>query len=58
MKKELVFKSITEEPISLCTRPIAELWNVLDGAEEYLGEKEINGKRVSGFKISKEDQNL
>ena len=57
MKKEPVFKSITEEPISLCTRPIAELWNVLDGAEEYLGEKEIDGKRVSGFRITKEDQN-
>ena len=57
MKKEPVFKSITEEPISLCTRPIVELWNVLDGAEEYLGEKEIDGKRVSGFRIVKEDQN-
>jgi hypothetical protein len=57
MKKEPVFKSITEEPISLCTRPIAELWNVLDGAEEYLGEKEIDGKRVSGFRITKEDEN-
>ena len=57
MKKELFFKNITEEPISLCTRPIAELWNVLDGAEEYLGEKEIDGKRVSGFRITKEDQN-
>ncbi|MBN2589011.1 MAG: hypothetical protein JXA96_04055 [Sedimentisphaerales bacterium] len=57
VKKELFFKNITEEPISLCTKPIAELWNVLDGAEEYLGENEIDGKRVSGFRITKEDQN-
>lgn len=47
----------TDETIALCTRPIAELWNVLDGAEEYLGEKEIEGKRVSGFRIVKEDKN-
>ncbi len=59
MKKEPAYKSLgTEEIISLCTRPIAELWNVLEGAEEYLGEKEINGNRVSGFRITKENQNF
>jgi outer membrane lipoprotein-sorting protein len=59
MKKEPALNKSTgtDETIFLCTRPIAELWNVLDGAEEYLGEKEIEGKRVSGFRITKEDQN-
>ena len=57
MKNEPVYKSVgTEGIISLCTRPIAELWNVLNGSEKYLGEKEIDGKRLSGFRIVKTDQ--
>ena len=59
LKKEPAFKSVgTEEIISVCTRPITELWNVLDGAEKYIGEKVINGQHVFGFEVIKEDQNF
>ena len=40
----------------LFTRPIDNLWNMRDGTEEQLGEKEINGKAVTGFKVLREDQ--
>jgi hypothetical protein len=60
LKSESVLNknSGAEEIISFCTRPIAELWNVLDGTEEYLGEKKIEGRRVSGFRIIREDHNF
>lgn len=40
----------------LFTRPIDNLWNMRDGTEEQLGEKEINGQLVTGFKVLQEDQ--
>ena len=40
----------------LFTRPIDNLWNMRDGTEEQLGEKEINGQPVTGFKVLQEDQ--
>jgi hypothetical protein len=60
LKKESVLnKNVgVEGIISFCSRPIAQLWNMLDGVEEYLDEKEIDGQRVSGFRVIKEDQNF
>jgi outer membrane lipoprotein-sorting protein len=40
----------------LFTRPIDNLWNMRDGTEEQLGEKEINGQPVTGFKVLQEDR--
>jgi outer membrane lipoprotein-sorting protein len=40
----------------LFTRPIDNLWNMRDGTEEQLGEKEINGQPVTGFKVLQEDE--
>ncbi len=40
----------------LFTRPIDNLWNMRDGTEEQLGEKEINRQAVTGFKVLQEDQ--
>ncbi|NQT03620.1 MAG: hypothetical protein HQ580_16445, partial [Planctomycetes bacterium] len=40
----------------LFTRPIDNLWNMRDGTEEQLSEKEINGQPVTGFKVLQEDR--
>ncbi len=40
----------------LFTRAIDNLWNMRDGTEEQLGEKEINGQPVTGFKVLQEDR--
>ena len=42
--------------VSFCAKPIENLWNMRDGTEEKLGEKEINGQCVAGFRVSQEDQ--
>lgn len=42
--------------LALSTRPIENLWNLRDGAEEQLGEKEIDGQVVTGFRVFREDQ--
>jgi outer membrane lipoprotein-sorting protein len=34
----------------LASRPVENLWNLLDGNEEYLGEKKIDGRKSVGFK--------
>ncbi|MHC4796146.1 MAG: hypothetical protein ACYTF1_05835, partial [Planctomycetota bacterium] len=41
---------------SLCTSPIENLWNLRDGTEEELGEKQIEGLTAKGFKVTQEDQ--
>jgi hypothetical protein len=40
----------------LFTRSIGNLWNMRDGTEEQLGEKEINGQLVTGFRVLQEDR--
>ena len=42
--------------VTFCTKSIENLWNVRDGTEEQLGEKEINGQTVTGFRVFQEDQ--
>ena len=44
--------------MTLCLRPIDNLWNLCDGTEEDLGEKEIDGQPTKGFKIFQEDQDF
>ena len=44
-----------QEILTLCTRPIASLWNLRNGEEERLGEKEIDGRTVTGSKFSQKD---
>jgi outer membrane lipoprotein-sorting protein len=41
---------------ALCMKPIENLWDLRDGTEEELGEKEIDGQIAEGFKTSHEDQ--
>ncbi|MHC4131104.1 MAG: hypothetical protein ACYSSP_07930 [Planctomycetota bacterium] len=41
---------------ALCGRPMENLWNMLDGSETPLGEKEIDGQMTEGFNIFQEDE--
>jgi hypothetical protein len=58
VKKESVLNKSTGAGgiVSFCTKPIENLWNVRDGTEEQLGEKEINKQKVIGFRVFQEDQ--
>ena len=40
----------------LCTKSIENLWDMRDGTEEELGEKEIEGQTAVGFKVLQEGQ--
>lgn len=42
--------------VSFCTKPVENLWDLRDGTEEQLGEKEIDGQHVTGFKVFQEDE--
>ncbi len=42
----------------LCTESIVNLWDMQDGTEEQLGEKEIDGETAIGFKVVQEGQYL
>jgi hypothetical protein len=42
--------------VSIFTKPVENLWNLRDGNEEDLGEKEIDGRKVAGFRVLQEDQ--
>lgn len=57
IKKESVLNKNTgaEGIVSFCTKPIENLWNLRDDTEETLGEKEINGQKVVGFRVIQED---
>jgi hypothetical protein len=46
------------EVVSMCSSPISELWNVLDGSQEDLGEKVIEGQNVTGFRIYQQDKSF
>ena len=35
-------------------KPISNLWDLKDGTEEFLGEKEIKGNIVTGFKVARQ----
>jgi len=58
IKKEFVLNKNTGAGgvVAFCTKPIENLWSVRDGTEEQLGEKEIDGQKVAGFRIFQEDQ--
>jgi len=49
--------SLTSEAglMSLFVKPIQNLWDLKDGTEKEIGEKEINGRRAKGFKVFQED---
>lgn len=49
-------KSVSEEagPLVLFMRPVENLWNLRDGTEKFLGEKEIDGQPVVGFQVQQE----
>jgi hypothetical protein len=40
-----------EEIIALCSHPIANLWNLRDGREQKIGEKDIDGNVFTGFEV-------
>lgn len=58
IKKESLLNKNTGvgEIVSFCTKPIENLWYLLDGREEHLGEKEIDGQYVTGFRVFQKDQ--
>ncbi|MHC4397588.1 MAG: hypothetical protein ACYS1A_18245 [Planctomycetota bacterium] len=41
---------------TLCTKPINNLWNLRDGTEEKLAERQIDGQTAEGFRVLQEDQ--
>ncbi len=45
-----------ESFLFLCTKSIENLWDMADGTEEQLGEKEIDGQTAVGFKVLQEGQ--
>lgn len=49
--------SLTSEAgfMGLLIRPIENLWNLKDGSEKEIGEKQIKGKTAKGFKVLQED---
>jgi hypothetical protein len=57
IKKESVLNKNTGAGgiVSFCTKPIENLWNLRDDAEEELGQKEINGQELIGFRVIQED---
>lgn len=42
--------------VSFCNKPIENLWNVRNGTEEELGEKDTNGQKVTGFRVFQKDR--
>lgn len=44
------------EILAWCTKPIENLWNVRDGTEQELHQKQIDGQTVTGFRVFQEDQ--
>jgi outer membrane lipoprotein-sorting protein len=44
--------------LTLCTRPVASLWNLRNGSESQLGEKETDGRLVTGFKVYQKDKDF
>ncbi|MBW8035392.1 MAG: hypothetical protein FVQ79_07125 [Planctomycetes bacterium] len=56
-KKESVLSNAGVKGIfSFCSKPVENLWNLRDGTEEQLGEKEIDGQRVTGFRVFQKDK--
>lgn len=56
-KKESVLSDAGVKGIfSFCSKPVENLWNLRDGTEEQLGEKEIDGQRVTGFRVFQKDK--
>ena len=44
--------------LSLCMKPIENLWNLRDGTEAKLGKKEIDSEPAAGFKVLQKDQHF
>ena len=42
--------------IALCTKPISNLWNLRDGTEKKLGQRDIDGQTTEGFRVLQEDE--
>jgi len=60
LMENLVIKNMkTEDGIggiyALFSRPIENLWNLQDGTQENLGEKQIDGQTVTGFRVFQKD---
>ncbi|MFQ6036663.1 MAG: outer membrane lipoprotein carrier protein LolA, partial [Sedimentisphaerales bacterium] len=43
-------------PFTLFTNPVENLWNLRDGTEKSLGEKEIDGQPAVGFQVQQDEQ--
>jgi len=54
LMEDLVINNMKDEIggiYALFSRPIANLWNLQDGTQENLGEKQIDGQTVTGFRV-------
>ncbi len=47
---------VEESPFNILTDPIEKLWNLQDGSEIELGEKEIDGQIAYGFEIQERNK--
>lgn len=58
MKEYLKTQGITNEfgPLTMFSNPVENLWNLQDGTQTSLGEKEIDGQNATGFKVHQEDE--
>lgn len=53
-------EDISEEPnpLAMFIGPVENLWNLQDGTEKSLGEKEIDGQPVVGFEVQQDDKDF
>jgi hypothetical protein len=47
---------VEESPFNILTSPIEQLWNLQDGNEIELGEKQIDGQMAYGFEIQERNE--
>ena len=59
MKEYMKTQGITNDfgPLSMFSNPIENLWNLQDGTQTSLDEKEIDGQPAIGFKIKQKQDN-
>ncbi len=57
LKADSSVPALTSETgfIGLFLRPVQNLWNLKDGTEKEVGEKQIEGRKAKGFKVFQED---
>ncbi len=60
MKEYLKIQGIDQQeigPLDVFLNPVENLWNLHDGTEKPLGEKDIDNQNAVGFEVHQEDEN-